>query len=74
MVRMELYLFEGGRSVMRSARDILERSLFHMCVEMIEWGALSVRDYFRFLTFGASFHVVLRIFAHGSRSFVPVID
>ena len=58
MVRMESYLFEGGKISDEIHRDILERSLFHMGVEMIKWGAFHVCDNFGFLAFAATLDVV----------------
>ena len=51
----------------------MERSLFHMGIEVIKWGAFQVCDDLRFLTFGSSFDIGFDEFVK-SRSFVSAID
>ena len=36
----------------------MEWFLFHMCVEMIKWGAFQMCDNFGFLAFGTAFDIV----------------
>jgi pyruvate/oxaloacetate carboxyltransferase len=47
------YLFKNGISVMRSMKNILDWSLFHISVEMVKLGAFHVGNNLRFLTFCA---------------------
>jgi hypothetical protein len=51
----------------------LERSLFHMGIKVIKWGAFQVCDDLCFLTFGASFDIGFNELVK-SRSFISAID